>query len=158
MRYLYIFIILLAGCSTKNDNNEGRTKNSDSTALDSNFESLTSNAILKEESKSESGEPKIKDIDSEKVFIDRVHYLQSTNEAYVWVNFKEGYDWRALDSLKSYADSLIYQDGETTRTRYPFQKAEKYFDLKFLDGISIFNYSHVFQGKSKLKQIGRAHV
>ena len=95
----------------------------------------------------------ITDTTGNKVFIDRVHYFPLTGEAYVWVDFNEHYDWKALDTLKYQADSVLMDDGEIRRTNFPIKKAEKYFDLTYLDGISIFNYAHEFQGKSRLKRI-----
>lgn len=89
----------------------------------------------------------------EKILIDKVHYFPSTNEAYMWIGFKEGYDWKALDTLKKYADSVIYDDGETKRTNYPMNEAKKYLDLELLDGVYIFNEFHQKLGSSKIKRV-----
>ncbi len=87
------------------------------------------------------------------ILIDKIHLFE-TGEPYVWVGFKDGYDWKALDTLKRYADSLIFEDEyEIRRTRYPMKYAKEYLDLQLLDSIAIFNFMHQFQGYSRLKRI-----
>ncbi len=86
------------------------------------------------------------------VFIDKVHQFE-TGEIYVWVGLKEGYDWHALDTIKTYADSVVYQGDETKRTRFPLDEAQKYLNLDLLNGIIIFNYQHENLGKSRLKRV-----
>ena len=93
------------------------------------------------------------DTEGNRILVDRIHLFE-TGEPYVWVGLKEGFNWRAMDSLKKYADSVIFQDDfETKRTRYPWDKAHEYLDLELLDGITIFNYQHQNFGKSRLKRI-----
>lgn len=87
------------------------------------------------------------------ILIDKIHFFE-TGEPYVWVGFKDGYDWKAMDTLKRYADSVIFEDEyEIRRTRYPMKEAKEYLDLKLLDSIAIFNFIHQFQGYSRLKRI-----
>ena len=89
------------------------------------------------------------DTEGNRILVDRIHLFE-TGEPYVWVGLKEGFNWRAMDSLKKYADSVIFQDDfETKRTRYPWDKAHEYLDLELLDGITIFNYQHQNFGKSR---------
>lgn len=144
----------MACCQTNTKKSEGVISLTDNTARTFELDSLTAEPISEEDAIIEFEETEFEiSPNTEKILVDRVHYFPSTNEAYVWVGFKGGYDWKALDSLKKHADSLIFQDGEITRTRYPFDKASKYLDLEMLDGIVIFNYSHESQGTSKLKRI-----
>ncbi|MGL1889842.1 MAG: hypothetical protein OCD76_25235 [Reichenbachiella sp.] len=87
------------------------------------------------------------------ILIDRIHYFPSTNEAYMWVGFKEGYDWKALDTLKTFADSVVFDDGEVKRTRYPMNIAREYLNLELLDNVHVFNNSHQSQGLSSIQRI-----
>jgi len=88
-----------------------------------------------------------------RILLDQVRLFE-TGEPYVRVELQDNFDWKAIDSLKKYADSVVYQDGhETVRTRYPWSRAREYLDLELLDGITIFNYEHKNFGDSKLKRI-----
>lgn len=136
MRYFCIFIILLSGCHTSTTTSENINEHTDTSNLTLKLDSITSALSNHEDTSIIFNKTEFEDINSEKILVDRVHYFPTTREAYVWVGFKDGYEWRALDTLKNYADSLIYEDGEITRTRYPFEKAHKYLDLELLDGIT----------------------
>ncbi|MBV6640985.1 MAG: hypothetical protein KI791_09710, partial [Cyclobacteriaceae bacterium] len=93
------------------------------------------------------------DNEENRILVDRIHLFE-TGEPYVWVGLKDGFNWRAIDTLKRYADSVVFQDDfEVKRTRYPWDKANEFLDLELLDGITIFNYQHENLGKSKLKRI-----
>ncbi|WP_143954006.1 hypothetical protein [Robertkochia solimangrovi] len=88
-----------------------------------------------------------------KIFIDEIGYFEATNDPYVFVGFKKGYNWKAIDTLKQYADSVIYEADIDSRIRYPMEKAREFLDLDLLDGITIFNTDNESQGVSHIKRI-----
>lgn len=151
MKYIYFLITsALISCQPSSKNAEILTE-----PIDTIVELNRLDTLIEELNSDQDIEVVFNQADSstERILVDKVHYFESTKEIYVSVGFKEGYDWKALDTLKTYADSIVFQDIETTRTRYPFDKANEYLDLELLDGIVIFNYSHISQGTSRLKRI-----
>ena len=153
MRYYIISIVILFySCQSETKNSNKTSDQVDSANFISKLDTLASKVIA-EKSEEEVAVIDNEEVISDKILVDRVHYFDETDELYIWLSYKEGYDWKAKDTIKSHADSVIYQEGSIIRTRFPMDMAIKYFDLQLLNGIVIFNESHESQGVSKIKRI-----
>lgn len=87
------------------------------------------------------------------LYIDRVYYFESTQEPYVSLRFREGYNYDSVPRIKGLLDSIIMDDGEIRRIHVPPAIAERYFDLSLLDSIAIFTYSHVQVATGYLERV-----
>ncbi|MEN2412934.1 hypothetical protein [Flavobacterium mesophilum] len=72
-------------------------------------------------------------------------YFSKKNEVYIELSFKSDKinDQEYYDIVKL-ADSLIYQDDETSRHRFPAGLASKYFDLRGLSKLAIYDENNKF--------------
>ncbi len=149
-----LLIVFLNACQQSTNSSESKIPTEDKMV-----ESVFVDTVKAEAEKEMPTKPEIKetiipdDTEGNRILVDRIHLFE-TGEPYVWVGLKDGFNWRAMDTLKRYADSVVFQDDfEVKRTRYPWDKANEFLDLELLNGITIFNYQHENLGKSKLKRI-----
>ncbi|MEO9870097.1 hypothetical protein [Ekhidna sp.] len=98
-------------------------------------------------------EDNVPQTDSSQILIVPVYNFVPTSEAYVFLNFNEGYSYDSMTMVKSHLDSVVFDDMETRRRRLPMNKAKAFLDLSLLDSISIFNYSHEFKSMARLKRV-----
>ncbi len=118
-------LLLTFGCSN-NDNSKGSKNDSFQTT---NIDTLqTNNDVLNEN---------IQYIG----FIDKF-YFSKDNEAYIELYFIKD---DAYDKIVNLADSLIYQDNENGRHKFPDNLSQKYFDLRGLSKLKIYDkYNRLF--------------
>lgn len=78
-------------------------------------------------------------------FIDKF-YFSSENEAYIELYFrKDEINAEEYNKIVKLADSLIYQDDENSRYKFPASFSQKYFDLSGLSKLKIFDkYNNFF--------------
>jgi len=74
------------------------------------------------------------------LYINGIEYFPQTNEFYVFVPFKNSRT--DFESLSSKADSVVFKDEETLRSRLPMRIAMENFDLSLMDTLTVFDYSH----------------
>ena len=84
---------------------------------------------------------------------DNVHYLgfankfyfSNKNEAYIELYFnKDEINTEEYYKLEKLTDSLIYQDDEKSRSRFPASLSAKHFDLKGLSKLAIYDDNNQF--------------
>jgi hypothetical protein len=77
-------------------------------------------------------------------FIDKF-YFSNENEVYVELYFlKNDINADEYDKIVKLTDSLIYEDDENSRHRFPESLAPKYFDLRGLSKLKIYDNSNKF--------------
>lgn len=77
-------------------------------------------------------------------FIDKF-YFSNDNEAYVELYFiKDETNADEYNKLVKLADSLIYQDDENSRNKFPDDLSPKYFDLRGLSKLKIYDKNNNF--------------
>lgn len=115
--------LLTLGCSNK-DNSKG--SNNDSLQTTNTYTTQTNNNVLNEN---------IQYIG----FIDKF-YFSNDNEAYVELYFiKDETNADEYEKIVKLADSLIYQDDENSRHKFPDNLSQKYFDLRGLSKLKIYD-------------------
>jgi hypothetical protein len=130
MRTLIILITLLLtlGCSNKNN-----SKGSNIDSLQTTFIDTLQTEI---------------DILNENIqyigFIDKF-YFTNDNEAYIELYFiKDETSYDEYKKIVKLTDSLIYEDDENSRHRFPASIAPKYFDIRGLLKLKIYDNNHKF--------------
>lgn len=77
-------------------------------------------------------------------FIDKF-YFSNENEVYIELYFlKNDINADEYDKIVKLTDSLIYEDDENSRRRFPESLATKYFDLRGLSKLKIYDNSNEF--------------
>lgn len=77
-------------------------------------------------------------------FIDKF-YFSNENEVYIELYFlKNDITADEYDKIVKLTDSLIYEDDENSRRRFPESLATKYFDLRGLSKLKIYDNSNEF--------------
>lgn len=115
--------LLTFGCSNKNN---AKGSNNDSLQTTYTDTIQTNNNVLKEN---------IQYIG----FIDRFHF-SNNNEAYVELYFiKDETNADEYEKIVKLADSLIYRDDENSRHKFPDNLSQKYFDLRGLSKLKIYD-------------------
>lgn len=72
-------------------------------------------------------------------FIDKFHF-SNKNEAYVELYFiKDQTNANEYERMVKLADSLIYEDDENSRHKFPDNLSQKYFDLRGLSKLKIYD-------------------
>jgi hypothetical protein len=72
-------------------------------------------------------------------FIDKF-YFSNENEAYIELYFiKDQTNDKEYEKIVKLADSLIYQDDENSRHKFPDNLSQKYFDLRGLSKLKIYD-------------------
>lgn len=72
-------------------------------------------------------------------FIDKF-YFSNNNEVYVELYFiKDKTNANEYEKIVKLADSLIYQDDENSRNKFPDNLSQKYFDLRGLSKLKIYD-------------------
>jgi len=72
-------------------------------------------------------------------------YFSQHKEAYIELYFnQEEAEWEEYEKIVALADSLIYQDDENSRTKFPLELAPKYFDLSGLSHLNIYDDNNNF--------------
>ncbi|MES2780835.1 MAG: hypothetical protein V4651_13160 [Bacteroidota bacterium] len=123
LMFILTIMLLTFGCSNK-DNSKGSNNDSLQTIYIDN--SLINNAVLNEN---------IQYIG----FIDKF-YFSKDNEAYVELYFiKDETNADEYGKIVKLADSLIYQDDENSRHKFPDNLSPKYFDLRGLSKLKIYD-------------------
>jgi hypothetical protein len=116
-------LLLTFGCSN-NDNSKG--SNNDSLQA-TNIDTLQTNKYLLNENIQYVG------------FIDKF-YFSKKNEVYVELYFiKDETDADEYERIVKLADSLIYEDDENSRHKFPDNLSQKYFDLRGLSKLKIYD-------------------
>jgi hypothetical protein len=116
-------LLLTIGCSNK-DNSKGSNNDSLQTT---NTDTLQTNKDLLNENIQYIG------------FIDKF-YFSKDNEAYVELYFiKDETNADEYDKIVKLADSLIYEDDENSRLKFPDNLSQKYFDLRGLSKLKIYD-------------------
>jgi hypothetical protein len=130
MRTIIILTILLLTFSCSNKDN---SKGSNNDSLQStNIDTLQTNKDLLNENIQYIG------------FIDKF-YFSKDNEAYVELYFiKDETNADEYDKIVKLADSLIYQDDENSRHKFPDNLSQKYFDLRGLSTLKIYDKDNKF--------------
>lgn len=116
-------LLLIFGCSNK-DNSKG-----------SNNDSLQTTHIDTLQSETDILNAKVQYIG----FIDKF-YFSNDNEAYVELYFiKDQTNADEYNKIVKLADSLIYSDDENSRHKFPENLSPKYFDLRGLSNLKIYD-------------------
>jgi hypothetical protein len=72
-------------------------------------------------------------------------YFSNENEVYVELYFnKDDINENEYKKIESLADSLIYQDDENSRHRFPASLSQNYFDLRGLSKLKIYDNNNKF--------------
>lgn len=72
-------------------------------------------------------------------------YFSNKNEAYIELHFtKDKITDQEYAKLEKLADSLIYQDDESSRHKFPASLAAKHFDLRGLSKLAIYDNNNIF--------------
>lgn len=120
--------LLIFGCS--NRDNSSRFKND--SLQTTNEETLQKNIDILNENIQYIG------------FIDKF-YFSNENEVYIELYFlKNDINADEYDKIVKLTDSLIYEDDENSRRRFPESLATKYFDLRGLSKLKIYDNSNEF--------------
>ncbi|PZR21288.1 MAG: hypothetical protein DI539_08495 [Flavobacterium psychrophilum] len=120
--------LLTLGCSNKDNSKES---NKGTLQTNSAYTSQTNNKVLNEN---------IHYIG----FIDKF-YFSSKNEAYVELYFINDHTTaEQYEKTLKLADSLIYQDDENSRYKFPDNLSQKYFDLRGLSKLKIYDKKNKF--------------
>lgn len=130
MRTLIILTtsLLIFGCS--NRDNSSRFKND--SLQTTNAETLQKNIDILNENIQYIG------------FIDKF-YFSNEKEVYIELYFlKNDINADEYDKIVKLTDSLIYEDDENSRRRFPESLATKYFDLRGLSKLKIYDNSNEF--------------
>ncbi|MEP1034396.1 hypothetical protein [Ekhidna sp.] len=158
MKYTILGLIFLTlNCSTTNQE-ETKASTIDTLATINQQDTLVvhnAQVSLKEkevENVIESTDLKVES-DSTNILITKVYNFVPTSETYVFLNFNKGYSFDSIAEIKSHLDSVVFDDLETRRQRLPIDKARVYLDLKLLDSISVFDYSHELLATAPLKRV-----
>lgn len=116
-------LLLTFGCSNK-DNSKGSNNDSLKTA---NIDTLQTNKDSLNENIQYIG------------FTDKF-YFSKDNEAYIELYFtKDETNADEYNKIVKLADSLIYQDDENSRHKFPDNLSQKYFDLRGLSKLKIYD-------------------
>lgn len=86
-------------------------------------------------------------------YIGYVYKFDESEDFYVDLYFKDGFNYDEYDRLKSLGEERIYQDGELKRRTIPTEEARKYFLLSGLGKINVYNKTHRVVATGKLKAI-----
>lgn len=77
-------------------------------------------------------------------FIENFYYTKK-NEVYIELYFiKDELDPKEYQNLERLADSLVYQDDENSRYKFPTNLSQKHFDLRGLSRITIYDENSEF--------------
>lgn len=139
MKTILILTILLLtfGCSSK-DNSKG-----------SNIDSLQTTYIDTLHSNSDVLNENIQYIG----FIDKF-FFSNDNEAYVELYFiKDETNADEYNKIVKLADSLIYADDENSRHKFPENLSQKYFDLRGLSNLKIYDNNNIFYCSAKFLRV-----
>ena len=72
-------------------------------------------------------------------------YFSNKNEAYIELYFsKDDITTEEYNKLEKLTDSLIYQDDENSRNRFPASLSAKHFDLRGLSKLAIYDENNKF--------------
>jgi hypothetical protein len=86
-------------------------------------------------------------------FIDKF-YFSNENEAYVELYFlKDETSADEYKKIENLADSLIYEDDENSRHRFPASLATKYFDLRGLSKLKIYDNNNKFVSNADFQRV-----
>ncbi len=80
-------------------------------------------------------------LNAQDIYVNRIWHFDS-NEFYIYLNFKEGYDWNNLSELNEQLGDYTFEGDENSRRTLPLQVAEKYFDLSRLHNLELYNNQH----------------
>lgn len=130
MRTLIILTITLLtfGCSNKDNSKGANNDNLQTTYIDT----LQTNIDVLNENVQYIG------------FIDKF-YFSNDNEAYVELYFiKDEINADEYNKIVKLTDSLIYEDDENSRHRFPASLSPKYFDLRGLSKLKIYDNDNKF--------------
>ena len=139
MRYLVILAIILMTFSCSNKDNSKDSKNGI-------FQTIQVDTLEKSI-----------DVLNKNVqyigFVDKF-YFSNENEAYVELYFlKDQIDEAEYDKIVKLADSLIYQDDENSRHKFPESLATKYFDLRGLSKLKIYDNNNQFISNAEFSRV-----
>ena len=125
MRIIIIFIItLLTFSCSKKDNSKKPSNTISQTNLSDTTENKTD--VLNE--------------NTQYIGFLNKFYFSNKNEAYVELYFnKDNITPDEYDTLEKLTDSLIYQDDENSRRRFPASLASKHFDLRGLSKLKVYD-------------------
>lgn len=84
-------------------------------------------------------EPRSQTPTDSSTYIGFIQKFNESDEFYTDLYFKDPYDYRNYEEVAKVADSLIFNDDETSRSRIPPEYAEKFFDLSGIQTIEIFD-------------------
>jgi len=81
-------------------------------------------------------------------------YFSNENEVYVELYFnKDDINENEYKKIESLADSLIYQDDENSRHRFPASLSQNYFDLRGLSKLKIYSDSNEFVAHAEFLRV-----
>ncbi len=130
-------LLLTYGCSNK-DNSKGSNNYSSQTT---NIDTLQANKDLLNENIQYIG------------FTDKF-YFSKDNEAYIELYFtKDETNADEYDKIVKLADSLIYEDDENSRHKFPDNLSQKYFDLRGLSKLKIYDKDNRFFCNAKFLRV-----
>jgi len=153
--YLVFLLTFILGCSTQTREESSNQNTTDTLSLVQSLEIETIPPTRIEENAKPVliPEDNVPQTDSSQILIVPVYNFVSTSEAYVFLNFNEGYSHDSINMIKSHLDSVVFDDMETRRQRLPMDKARVFLDLELLDSISIFNYLHELKSMARLQRV-----
>ena len=86
------------------------------------------------------------------LYINSINYFPKTNEFYVPLSFSKPFDNKIHDILREKTDSVIYDNGETSRERLPLNIAKEALDFRQLEEVKVYSAHHQFITNAKFKR------
>jgi hypothetical protein len=139
MRTLLSSIILfLLSCSNNNS--------------PTNFKDISTNKIAYITSKTEEVNINLNENSNYIGFINSF-YFSNNNEVYIELYFVQDEFNEDYQDIANLADSIIYKDDENTRKRFPLVLSQKYFYLRGLGKLKIYDTKNNFVGKADFVRV-----
>lgn len=135
--FILIFTFFIFGCNKKDKTNKTIDNNLHETIIDENNS-------------------------NDKILNQNVQYLgfiesffnSNKNEVYIELYFnKDDTNNNEYDNIVKLADSLIYSDNEYSRHKFPKQLSQKYFDLRGLSKLKVFDKTNQFYCNATLTRV-----
>lgn len=74
---------------------------------------------------------------AQEIYINRIWHFGS-DEFYIYLNFKEGYDWNNLPELNEQLGDYTFEGDENSRRELPLEVSGRYFDLTRLQDLELY--------------------
>ena len=79
---------------------------------------------------------------SQEVYINRLWQFKD-GDFYVYLNFKDGYDWIDPQDLDNGLGDFVYKGDESSRRRLTAEMAKKYFELNYFNALDLYDVANL---------------